>query len=76
MLVGLFALLSVTMPDVWWPAEAKPDRLIVQVSTRQFSWRFQSAAVPTRRQIEFVLTSTDVNHGFVLSSSAAWPTTR
>jgi cytochrome c oxidase subunit II len=66
-LVGLFALLSVTILDVPWRAEAKPDRLIVHVSARQFAWRFQPAGpYPTGRQIEFVLTSTDVNHGFGL----------
>jgi cytochrome c oxidase subunit 2 len=65
--VGLFALLGATILDVPWRADAQPNRLEVRVTARQFSWRFQPAGpYPTGRQIEFVLTSTDVNHGFGL----------
>jgi cytochrome c oxidase subunit 2 len=65
--VGLFALLAVTILDVPWRAEAKPNRLIVKVTAKQFSWSFEPAGpYPTDRQVEFSLTSTDVNHGFGL----------
>ncbi len=66
-IAGLFALLALTIPDVPWRAEAQPNRLEVRVTARQFSWKFQPAGpYPTDRQVEFVLTSTDVNHGFGL----------
>jgi cytochrome c oxidase subunit 2 len=64
-LVGLFALFAVTILDVPWRADAKANRLEVYVSAHQFYWSFEPAGpFPTGRQIEFVLTSTDVNHGF------------
>jgi cytochrome c oxidase subunit II len=65
--VGLFALLAATILDVPWRAEAQPNRLIVHVTAKQFSWSFKPAGpYPIGRQIEFDLTSTDVNHGFGL----------
>jgi cytochrome c oxidase subunit 2 len=65
--VGLFALLGATILDVPWRAEAQPNRLVVRVTAKQFSWTFQpKGPYPTDRQVEFVLTSTDVNHGFGL----------
>ena len=65
--VGLFAILAVTILDVPWRADAKANRLIVKVTAAQFGFTFKpSGPYPTGRQIEFVLTSTDVNHGFGL----------
>ena len=40
---------------------------MVTVTAKQFWWTFEPAGpYPTDRQIEFALTSTDVNHGFGL----------
>jgi cytochrome c oxidase subunit II len=65
--VGLFALFAATILDVPWRADARSNRLEVRVTARQFAWQFQPAGpYPTGRQIEFVLTSADVNHGFGL----------
>jgi cytochrome c oxidase subunit 2 len=65
LLVGLFALFAVTILDVPWRADAKANRLEVRVVGRQFYWSFDPAGpYPAGRQIEFVLTSADVNHGF------------
>ena len=65
--VGLFALLAVTILDVPWRAEAQPNRLVVKVTAKQFSWKFEPPGpYPLDRQIEFALTATDVNHGFGL----------
>ena len=38
--------------------------VIVRVNSRQFFWRVQPNAFPANREIEFRLTSADVNHGF------------
>ena len=65
LLVGLFALFAVTILDVPWRADAKANRLEVQVVGHQFYWTLEPRGpYPANRQIEFVLTSTDVNHGF------------
>ena len=65
--VGLFALLAVTILDVPWRAEAQPNRLVVKVTARQCSWQFEPPGpYPLDRQVEFALTATDVNHGFGL----------
>jgi cytochrome c oxidase subunit 2 len=67
LLVGLFALFAVTILDVPWRADAKANRLKVQVIGNQFYWTFiPLGPYPRDRQIEFVLGSTDVNHGFGL----------
>jgi cytochrome c oxidase subunit 2 len=65
LLVGLFALFAVTILDVPWRADAKANRLEVRVVGKQFYWSLEPRGpYPADRQIEFVLTSTDVNHGF------------
>ena len=66
-IVGLFALLALTIFNVPWDAEAEPGRLQVRVTASQFAWKFEPAGpYPADRQIEFLLTATDVNHGFAL----------
>jgi len=38
--------------------------VVVRVASRQFFWRVQPSTFPANREIEFRLTSADVNHGF------------
>src|SRR5664279_1840053 len=65
--VGLFALLAVTIFDVPWNAAAQSNRLEVKVTASQFAWKFEpTGPYPTGRQVEFLLSSTDVNHDFGL----------
>lgn len=65
--VGLFALLAATILETPWRADAQPGRLRVHVTAKQFSFTFKPAGpYPADRQIEFVLRSTDVSHGFGL----------
>jgi cytochrome c oxidase subunit 2 len=65
--VGLFALLAITIFDVPWNAAAQSDRLEVRVTASQFAWQFApEGPYPTDRQVEFLLTSKDVNHDFAL----------
>jgi cytochrome c oxidase subunit II len=65
--VGLFALLAITIFDVPWNAAAEPNRLEVHVTASQFAWQFRpEGPYPTGRQVEFLLTSTDVNHDFAV----------
>ena len=66
-LAGLFALLAITIFNVPWNAAAEPDRLQVHVTASQFAWQFKpEGPYPADRQVEFLLTSTDVNHDFAL----------
>jgi cytochrome c oxidase subunit 2 len=66
-LAGLFALLAITIFDVPWNAAAQSDRLEVRVTASQFAWQFApKGPYPTGRQVEFLLTSKDVNHDFAL----------
>jgi cytochrome c oxidase subunit 2 len=66
-LVALAALLAVTILDTPWRARAAPDRQIVHVTGFQFAWRLDPPGpYQAGRQIEFNLTSADVNHGFAI----------
>ena len=42
----------------------KRGDVVVRVDSKQFFWRVQPNTVPVNREIEFRLTSQDVNHGF------------
>ncbi len=67
--VSLIVLLLVTYDSVPWRAEAQGDRQIVTVTGQQFGFTFDPPG-PYRagHQIEFRLTSKDVNHAFALFS--------
>jgi cytochrome c oxidase subunit 2 len=64
--VGLTVVVLATVFKVPWRAEAKPDRQIVHVNAQQFGFTFDNDRYTVGRQVEFVLTATDVNHAFAV----------
>jgi len=60
------ALTLITFPLIHYPAVASPlaeNRQIVKVEAFQFGWDVQPAQIKAGVQVEFVVTSRDVNHG-------------
>jgi len=64
--VGLAVVVASTIFKVPWRAEAKPDRQVVHVVGQQFGFTFDQDTYTVGRQVEFVLTATDVNHAFAI----------
>jgi cytochrome c oxidase subunit II len=64
--LGLTAAVASTIFKVPWRAEAKPDREVVHVVGQQFGFIFDDDTYEVGRQVEFVLTATDVNHAFAI----------
>ncbi len=68
LLIAAFAATLWTVPYAWaQPAAAKRPAMVVTVRARQFSFSMPSR-LPAGRQIEFRVTSDDVNHGFGIYS--------
>jgi cytochrome c oxidase subunit 2 len=61
MLVLLFATIWFTP---YGHGGTQTGDVVVRVNSRQFFWRVQPSTFPANREIEFRLTSADVNHGF------------
>jgi cytochrome c oxidase subunit 2 len=61
-------LLTLLFATIWFTpygrGGTKRGDVVVHVSSRQFFWGFRPSTVPAHREIEFRLTSSDVNHGF------------
>ncbi len=68
LLIISFAATAWTMPYAWAQRqEAKSPAITVEVVAHQFSFTMP-ASLPARRLIKFVVTSSDVNHGFGIYS--------
>jgi cytochrome c oxidase subunit II len=61
-------LLTLLFATIWFTpyghGGTKSGDVVVRVSSRQFFWRVVPDTFPANREIEFRLTSADVNHGF------------
>lgn len=64
--IGLTLVVAATIFKVPWRADAHPDRQVVQVDGVQFGFTFSDAVYTVGRQVEFVLTASDVNHAFAI----------
>lgn len=65
--VALFALLLGTIFYVPYGETAGPNKQVVRVTGVQYAWAIDApAGVEVGRPVEFLITSTDVNHGFGL----------
>jgi cytochrome c oxidase subunit 2 len=66
--IVLAILLTLLFATIWFTpygrGGTKRGDIVVRVSSRQFFWRVRPSTVPAHREIEFRLTSSDVNHGF------------
>jgi cytochrome c oxidase subunit 2 len=65
-LVILLASLFATITKVPWSASAAADRQVVHVRALQYGFVFSTPAVRAGRQVEFDVTSQDVNHAFAV----------
>lgn len=75
--VGFWVLILIGLPISIWLLRAMPyspgasgSAVAVNVISRQWSWEFDRETVPAGRQIEFRVTSADVNHGLGLYDSS------
>jgi len=61
-------MLTLLFATIWFTpygrGGTKRGDIVVRVNSRQFFWRVRPSTVPAHREIEFRLTSSDVNHGF------------
>jgi cytochrome c oxidase subunit 2 len=61
-------LLALLFATIWFTpyghGGTQTGDIVVRVDSRQFFWRVQPNTFPANREIEFRLTSADVNHGF------------
>jgi len=62
----LAALLLATIFFIPYGRGAASDAQVVHVQASQFAWKIDPPTVRAGTQVEFLLTSTDVNHGFGL----------
>ena len=62
----LAVLLLVTIFFIPYGKAAAPDAQVVHVQASQFAWKIDPPTIRAGTQVEFLLTSTDVNHGFGL----------
>lgn len=62
----LVAVLAATIGFTPYGRSAGKDAQIVNVRAQQFAWLLTSAPIKANRQVEFRLTSTDVNHSFAV----------
>lgn len=63
-LAALFALLLATIFYVPYGETAGAGKQVVRVTGVQFAWAVDPAVVDAGRPVEFLLTTSDVNHGF------------
>ena len=65
--IGLLAaLLLATIFYIPYGASAGTNAQVVHVEASQFAWKLDQQTVKAGTPVEFLLTSTDVNHGFGL----------
>ena len=65
--VSLAALLAATLAFIPYGDEARAgDAQVVDVKASQFFWQFDPPQVRAGQEVEFVLTTADVNHNFAL----------
>jgi len=61
-------MLALLFATIWFTpygrGGTKRGDVVVRVDSKQFFWRVQPSTFPANREIEFRLTSQDVNHGF------------
>ena len=61
-------MLALLFATIWFTpygqGGTKAGDFVVRVNARQFFWRVTPATMPANREIQFRLTSSDVNHGF------------
>ena len=66
--VVITILLALLFATIWFTpygqGGTKHGDVVVHVDSKQFFWRVQPNTFPANREIEFKLTSLDVNHGF------------
>jgi cytochrome c oxidase subunit II len=66
-------LLALLFATIWFTpyghGGTKRGDVVVRVDSKQFFWRVQPNTFPANREIEFRLTSQDVNHGFGIYDS-------
>ena len=65
-ILALVAALAATILQTPWRASAEPGRQQVKVLARQFGFDFSTKTMHAGRQVEFTLSSGDVNHGFAI----------
>src|SRR5438477_2765446 len=64
--VLLVGVLAATIAFTPYGRSAGKNAQIVEVHAQQFAWLLPSAPIKAGRQVEFRLTSTDVNHSFAV----------
>jgi cytochrome c oxidase subunit 2 len=64
--VLLVAVLAATIAFTPYGRSAGKDAQVVDVQAQQFAWLMPSAPLKAGRQVEFRLTSKDVNHSFAV----------
>ncbi len=70
LVLGLFALLLGTIFYVPYGESAGPNKQVVKVTGIQFAWAVDApGGIKAGTPVEFLVTSTDVNHGFGLYTS-------
>ncbi len=62
-LVGLGVLLSVASLREWPHKSAGSDAMVVNITSGQWWWETDTTEIPLGQQVEFRVTSEDVNHG-------------
>ncbi len=69
-MLALFALLMGTIFYVPYGESAGPDKQVVRVTGVQYAWAVDApAGIRAGTPVEFLVTATDVNHGFGLYTS-------
>jgi cytochrome c oxidase subunit II len=68
--VLLVAVLAATIAFTPYGRSAGRDAQVIEVHAQQFAWLLPSAPLKAGRQVEFRLTSSDVNHSFAVYTAA------
>jgi cytochrome c oxidase subunit 2 len=64
--LALVASVAVTIFETPWNADARADQQVVDVVAQQYGFTFSADSVQADRQVEFRLSSKDVNHAFAI----------
>ena len=62
----LVASVAATIFETPWNADAKADQQVVEVVAQQYGFTFSTTTIHADRQVEFRLSSKDVNHAFAI----------
>jgi cytochrome c oxidase subunit II len=65
-ILALLASVAATIFETPWNADAKPDQQVVDVVAQQYGFTFSTTSIQAGRQVEFRLSSKDVNHAFAI----------